>query len=46
MNKKNLMLDRRQALGLGAGMFGAAALATLPDWGPTPIATEQQAKTS
>lgn len=29
MNKKNLMLDRRQALGLGAGMFGAAALATL-----------------
>ena len=24
----------------------AAALATLPDWGPTPIATEQQAKTS
>ena len=29
MNKKNLMLDRRQALGLGAGMFGASALATL-----------------
>lgn len=29
MNKKNLMLDRRQALGLGAGMFGAAALASL-----------------
>lgn len=29
MNKKNLMLDRRQALGFGAGMFGAAALATL-----------------
>lgn len=24
----------------------AAALAALPDWGPTPIATEQQAKTS
>ncbi|MGG9494115.1 hypothetical protein, partial [Klebsiella pneumoniae] len=22
------------------------ALAALPDWGPTPIATEQQAKTS
>ena len=29
MNKKNLMLDRRQALGLAAGMFGASALATL-----------------
>lgn len=29
MNKKNLMLDRRQALGLGAGMFGVAALASL-----------------
>ncbi|MBK6138314.1 multidrug transporter subunit MdtO, partial [Klebsiella pneumoniae] len=25
--------------------FGPA-LAALPDWGPTPIATEQQAKTS
>ena len=29
MNKKNLMFDRRQALGLAAGMFGASALATL-----------------
>lgn len=29
MNKKNLMLDRRQALGFAAGMFGASALATL-----------------
>lgn len=29
MNKKNPMLDRRQALGLGAGVFGAAALTTL-----------------
>ena len=29
MNKKNLMLDRRQALGLAAGMFGVSALATL-----------------
>ena len=24
----------------------ATALAALPDWGPTPLATEQQAKTS
>ena len=40
MNRKLLFIPLVLFLAL------AAALAALPDWGPTPIATEQQAKTS